>query len=203
MLKQYPLGEQLSFFTQSILKRIFINETLPLQRKFQPPFFPKTQRVPICQETFSFVYQVQKQKTVTYINHGSVITFTGPVKKQQLLKNGHRRFWMDLSRQYLMPRIESFSATLQTPLKTVRFKNQKSVWGSCSELGNLNFNIKLLFLPKDLTDYVIVHELCHLKFLNHSKDFWKLVSLHCPAYKTREKQLQKANSLVPKWIHRL
>ncbi len=65
----------------------------------------------------------------------------------------------------------------------ISIKNTKSRWGSCSKKRNLNFNYKIALLPKDLADYIVVHELCHLGEFNHSKRFWKLVALALPNYK--------------------
>ncbi len=65
----------------------------------------------------------------------------------------------------------------------ISIRNQKSRWGSCSKRGNLNFNYKILQLPAEIRDYIIVHELCHLQEFNHSKNFWNLVSQTVPNYK--------------------
>lgn len=62
----------------------------------------------------------------------------------------------------------------------VRIKNQRRAWGSCSSKKNLNFNWRLVLLPRDLADYVIVHELCHTIHLNHSAAFWNLLKSYLP-----------------------
>ena len=73
----------------------------------------------------------------------------------------------------------------------VAIKEQKSRWGSCSRQGNLNFNWRLLLAPLPVLDYVVVHELCHLKELNHSPRFWQLVALACPDYATHRAWLRR------------
>lgn len=73
----------------------------------------------------------------------------------------------------------------------VAIKKQKSRWGSCSRQGNLNFNWRLLLAPLSVLDYVVVHELCHLKELNHSPRFWQLVALACPDYAAQRAWLRR------------
>ena len=72
----------------------------------------------------------------------------------------------------------------------VTIKNQKTCWGSCSLKKNLNFNYKVIFLPPKIRDYIIIHELCHLKEFNHSQKFWKLVATFMPNYELLIKQLK-------------
>lgn len=76
-------------------------------------------------------------------------------------------------------------------VKSIRFKNISSRWGSCSNTGNLNFSTRLLFAPQEVIDYVIVHELAHLVELNHSDRFWALVEEAMPDYGVQEKWLKK------------
>ncbi|HEX7724733.1 MAG TPA: M48 family metallopeptidase [Candidatus Paceibacterota bacterium] len=87
------------------------------------------------------------------------------------------------TRALIMERIAHFNQHYQVPIARVAIKNLKSRWGSCSRKGNLNFNYKLTFLPPDLRDYVIVHELCHLKEFNHGPKFWARVAETVPNYK--------------------
>jgi predicted metal-dependent hydrolase len=79
-------------------------------------------------------------------------------------------------------------------VNSIGVKNQKTRWGSCSRKGNLNFNYKIALLPQTLADYIIVHEICHLKEMNHSPKFWSLVERTFPNHKQLRKQL-RTNSL--------
>lgn len=88
-------------------------------------------------------------------------------------------------------RLKYFNQFYNFSYQRVAIRNQKSRWGSCSSKGNLNFNYRLCLLPASLADYIIVHELCHLKEMNHSKAFWSLVAKELPDYKNRQKVLKK------------
>jgi predicted metal-dependent hydrolase len=72
----------------------------------------------------------------------------------------------------------------------LRIKNVISRWGSCSRKGNLNFSIRLVHFEKEIINYVVIHELCHTKEMNHSRKFWALVGQYCPEYKTHIKMLK-------------
>jgi predicted metal-dependent hydrolase len=79
-------------------------------------------------------------------------------------------------------KVAYWSEKLGYKYTNIAVKQLKSRWGSCSSEGNLNFNYKIIFLPTNIQDYVIVHELCHLKQPNHSKKFWSLVGQSLPDY---------------------
>lgn len=99
------------------------------------------------------------------------------------------------ARVIIQERLEFFNQYYNFEYSRVSIKNQKSCWGSASRKGNLNFNYKVANLPEDLRDYIIVHELCHLKELNHSNNFWKLVKEVVPDYKILRKNLKNKNKL--------
>ncbi len=95
------------------------------------------------------------------------------------------------ARALVHERIAHWNSFYKFQIGTIRIGNQKSRWGSCSARKNLNFNYKIVFLPKELADYVIVHELCHLRELNHSKRFWDLVGEQIPEWEAARKELKK------------
>jgi predicted metal-dependent hydrolase len=95
-------------------------------------------------------------------------------------------------RPIILFKIEEFNRYYNFTFNRVSIRYQRSRWGSCSTDGNLNFNCKLLCLRGELRDYVIVHELCHLKEMNHSQNFWQLVSETIPHYKELRKELKDA-----------
>lgn len=79
------------------------------------------------------------------------------------------------ARTLVLARLAYWNQHYNYSYNRVAIRNTRSRWGSCSELGNLNFSYRILFLPQEITDYIVVHELCHLKELNHSRAFWELV----------------------------
>lgn len=96
----------------------------------------------------------------------------------------------DKALQIAKERIEYFNKYYNFQFKNITIKNQKTRWGSCSRKGNLNFNYKIALLPSNISDYIIVHELCHLKEFNHSKRFWDLVAESVPDYSILRKKLK-------------
>ena len=83
-----------------------------------------------------------------------------------------------------------FSKKVGMVPQSVALYDFKARWGSCDVGGNIKLNWRLTMLPPPLRDYVLIHELCHLKEMNHSAAFWRLVARHCPNYKTLRKELK-------------
>ena len=91
--------------------------------------------------------------------------------------------YRQLAHAHLPPRLSELAAMHGFNYKKLRIKNQKTRWGSCSAKGNINLNLRLMMTPPAAIDYVIIHELCHLRLLNHSGEFWALLETICPDYR--------------------
>ena len=90
----------------------------------------------------------------------------------------------DQALKIIPARVEYFARIIGVTYGNITIRNQKTRWGSCSSEKNLNFNWKLILAPPEVLDYVVVHELCHLKEMNHSKAFWDEVGKVMPEYET-------------------
>ena len=91
----------------------------------------------------------------------------------------------------LPPRLKELADANGFTYNRVTIKNNISNWGSCSAKGNINLNLRLLTLPPQLQDYVMLHELCHLKELNHGPRFHALLEQVCPGHRALEKELKQ------------
>lgn len=93
---------------------------------------------------------------------------------------------------YLEKKIKELNTLyFNLPLGKIRFKNQKTRWGSCSHNRNINISTRLLLAPEEILDYVCIHELAHLKEHNHSPVFWKIIEVIDPNHKDKNKWLRK------------
>ena len=92
--------------------------------------------------------------------------------------------------KYIPERVAYFAKLVGVTYGRITIRNQKTRWGSCSSRGNLNFNCLLMLTPPEVIDYLVVHELCHRKQMNHSKAFWSEVEKVLPDYKARVKWLK-------------
>lgn len=107
----------------------------------------------------------------------------------------------ELARELTLARLHHFNQHYGFTWNRVAIRNQRTCWGSCTSLKNLNFSYKIIFLPSHLQDYLIVHELCHLAELNHSPRFWNKVAETLPDYNLYKKELQRLekNFHAPGW----
>ena len=102
----------------------------------------------------------------------------------------------DQALKVIPPKVAERAKQIGVTYGRITIRNQKTRWGSCSAQGNLNFNCLLMLCPEDVIDYVIVHELCHRKELNHSPRFWAEVERVLPDYKQPLKWLKNEGQTI-------
>lgn len=92
-------------------------------------------------------------------------------------------------KDFVLKRVEDFGEEIKADPNKIRLIEMKTKWGSCSSAGNLTFNKLLRFLPEEVIEYVIYHEMCHLKYLKHNKGFWDLIEKKYSDHKKFEEKL--------------
>lgn len=183
MKKQINLGDKKIYYTLKLSKRA---------RKMRLAIYGDGNFVVTMPQRvdFSFVEKfilskaewVVKKMEYFKRNGGSIFT---KGSKADFLKHKHN------ARLFIEERLEHLNSFYEFEFNRVSIRNQKTRWGSCSRKKNLNFNYKIVLLPQHLADYIIVHELCHLCELNHSKDFWNLVAKTVPNHRELRGALRK------------
>lgn len=112
-------------------------------------------------------------------------------KKAVMIGEAFRKLYIRMAGDEINNRLEYYKHIIGVSYNNVRIKEQKTRWGSCSRKGNLNFNWKIVMAPPKVMDYVIIHELCHIKHMDHSKQFWGLVQQYMPEYKEARSWLRE------------
>lgn len=99
--------------------------------------------------------------------------------------------YRDAAKEYIPKRVEYYHAFTGGQYTKITIRDQKTRWGSCSSNGTLSFSFRLMMAPPRILDYVVVHELCHLTHMSHSKEFWNMVETILPDYKEHRKWLKE------------
>ena len=116
--------------------------------------------------------------------------------KIQPLSEAEQRLYRDKAREIFEQKVSYYAQMMGVSYGRIAIRDQKTRWGSCSAKGNLNFNCLLMLTPPEVIDYVVVHELCHRKEMNHSKAFWSEVEKVLPHYMESVKWLKNAGSIL-------
>ncbi len=111
-----------------------------------------------------------------------------------------REWLLAQARLYLKPWLAREASLVGVTPHKIQVRNQRTRWGSCSPLGNISLNASLLFLDPAVVRYLLIHELCHLRHLDHSTRYWRCVARFEPDYRLLDKQLTESWSEVPIWV---
>ncbi len=126
----------------------------------------------------------------SYENSTSKLKYLKPLSDYDILK------LKDKAKEIIPIKVDYYAKIMGISYNKISIKCQKTRWGSCSSKRNLNFNCLLMLTPDNVIDYIIVHELCHLKEMNHSKRFWNEVKTVLPNYEESHKWLKENGNII-------
>lgn len=130
------------------------------------------------------------EKFIQIDDTAALINIYAPNYSMKPLKTKFENFLKSQIKKYIFEETRNIASQNNFQYNKIAIRSQKTRWGSCSKNKNLNFNWRLVFFPREVINYVILHELAHTKELNHSKNFWHLIAQICPEYKNYIKQLK-------------
>lgn len=162
---------------------------------------PDTIEFPASGRRYAINY-LDRPGRVSVTENGPRLMVRAPLREKEAILDALRRFTVRKAREFILPRLDDLSRRLGFSYAALRVRRQKTRWGSCSGRGTISVNAKLLFLPAELVDHLLLHELCHTRHMNHSERFWALVEKHQPDYQRLEKQLSRSGGRVPHWFGR-
>lgn len=114
-----------------------------------------------------------------FVIYGNKTSF----EDQESIKCIIYKFYREKAKLIFRHKVNIYSKKLNVYPESITIRCQKTMWGSCCSNGNINLNLKLLMAPMKVIEYIIIHELCHLTYMNHSMDYWRLVEHVMPDYK--------------------
>jgi hypothetical protein len=153
-------------------------------------FLGRRYRLKVLNETDGGEAKLQMLGRRIFVIIGAHLT---PKEKKEMVESILKQWYFSEAEKIIKKRVLRFSRLLDISPAGVKIRDQQKRWGSCSQKGILRFNWRIVMAPISILDYVVVHEICHIKNKNHSQSFWKLVALAIPDYRKRRDWL-KANS---------
>lgn len=167
----------------------------------EPFALPTSVRLPGIERSFCVRYQRDDgSKSVRYRVSGNTVVLSGRTADESLCVNALKRWLTALAKKEYLPRLRSLSALTSNAFRKLHVRGQKTCWGSHSSTGTISLNYCLMFLEPRLLRYVMIHELCHARHMNHSASFWRLVGSFEPNYRRFDKSLNACWKRIPTWV---
>ena len=146
-------------------------------------------------------YERQRDaRTVSYRSRDNVVVLRGTTGDDKLCVHALKRWLASVAKAEFRPRLETLSNMTDNPFNAMHVRGQRTCWGSHSSSGTISINYCLLFLAPELLRYLMIHELCHARHMNHSARFWQRVGRFEPDYKRLDKALGESWKQIPAWI---
>jgi predicted metal-dependent hydrolase len=165
------------------------------------PFPPASLRFDATHETWRIHLaggEGRLRLTAVAAEDGGILNVSGRINNGSL-RTALRTWLMRAAQARLAPRVAALAVAAGVRFSKVSIRRQRSRWGSCSARGTISLNACLLFQRPEVVDYLIVHELMHVKHMNHSARFWQAVERHCPPWRTLDRELLQGWRRVPRW----
>ena len=170
-----------------------------MKRNALPSFRPS---IPCCSEPAAQKASCAREGAGAKTDQPGRVVVYGAIEDVKACHAALRRWMTRRAIETLPPWLERVAAQCGPTPTDIAIKNQRTRWGSCASSGRVSLNCKLLFLPRDLVRYVMVHELCHLLEPNHSDRFWAHLRGMDRAADAHHAQMREAWKLVPAWAQR-
>ena len=153
-------------------------------------------------ETWSVAYTPRSSRNLLCIpdQEKYCLSLQGNTEQLSDVQAVLRKWLAHRAQRDLGPWLKQLGFHLNLPCRHISVRGQKTIWASCSTKKDISLNFKLLFLPRPLVHYVLVHEHCHTVHMNHSKAFWSLVEEKQPDYRWRKEAIKTAWRYVPRWV---
>ncbi|MGB5247140.1 MAG: SprT family zinc-dependent metalloprotease [Woeseia sp.] len=131
---------------------------------------------------------------------GNTVTLTGPTGNEEQCVLALKRWLASVAKVEFAARLQALSALTEIPYSRMQVRAQRTCWGSRSHSGTISLNLCLLFLSPELLRYLLIHELCHGRHMNHSRRFWALVERYQPGSRKLDRELGESWRTVPVWV---
>ncbi|MBL4822764.1 MAG: M48 family metallopeptidase [Colwellia sp.] len=160
--------------------------------------------------TLDIIFDKQARTVLTddNINSRKILTIVLALRNKNKLnnsvllaaavKNQLEHYFKQQAQQIIPLKVATYAQLTSLTPTSIKIRQYRARWGSCNNRGELSFNYLLMMLPIEVINYVVIHELCHLEYLNHSKEFWQLVAKYFPLH-TQAKQWMKINQSALQW----
>lgn len=152
-------------------------------------------------ETFIVLYSEQPGQPIRLRSKANFrLEVSGDLNNKKIIFTRLEAFFKLYAYRYLESWLDEISSRYSLPYNRLTVRSQKTRWGSCSAKKNINLNYRLLFLDKNLVEYILLHELIHTLHMNHSSAFWSAIELLMPDARIRDKEINQIGKHLPCWL---